>query len=220
MPLVEAAARLGQPFAALAVTASELGLRVPDPAREPKLPRGAGYDKASIEKHIWALARYGGTIAQYARAHGLGLELLVIAFERYCPEPWQDYLAFHDAPECRCCEYCWRDYIPNSARQRYCSPKCAADARADRVYFNGRRRDTLGMRQGICQVCGREGGRKLAAHHLLGKEADPDGKWLIALCAGCHGTVTALARMALVDDEAKVSALVSLAQLRRHGRVP
>lgn len=217
VPLTEAAQRLGQPFAALAVTASELGLRVRSPAHELKLPRGRGYDKASTEKHIWALARSSLDVVRYARSADLHPDLLVLAFERYCPEAWQDYLAFHPAPERRPCDYCGRPYIPSSARQRYCTPKCAADARSDRAYFNGRRQAATGMREGLCQVCGREGRRKLAAHHLLGKEADPEGRWLIALCAGCHDAVTALARMALVDDPAKLSALISLALLRRHG---
>jgi 5-methylcytosine-specific restriction endonuclease McrA len=220
VPLTEAAQRLGQPFAALAVTASELGLRVRSPAHELKLPRGRGYDKASTEKHIWALARSSLDVVRYARAADLHPDLLVLAFERYCPEAWADYLAFHPAPERRPCDYCGRGYIPSSARQRYCTPKCAADARSDRAYFNGRRQAATGMREGVCQVCGREGRRKLAAHHLLGKEADPEGRWLIALCPGCHDVVTALARMALVDDPAKLSALISLALLRRHGKVP
>lgn len=220
VPLSAAAARLDQPFGELALKASELGLRGRAPAREIKLPRGRGYDKAAIERHIWALARSDLDLVRYARTTDLHPELLVLAFERYCPEAWADYLAFHDPPVTRRCEYCGRDYIPSSGRQRHCEPKCAQDARADRTYFNGRRRDTVGMRQGICQVCGREGGRKLAAHHLLGKDADPEGKWLIALCAGCHGLVTQLARSALVDDDAKASALVSLARLRRHGPPP
>ena len=54
MPLGEVARRLGRPFGGTAAKASELGIKV---KRNHKvvIPRGAGFDKSTMAKHIKAL---------------------------------------------------------------------------------------------------------------------------------------------------------------------
>lgn len=216
LPLGEVARRLGRTFGATATVASQLGIRVKR-NHEVRLPRGAGFDKRSTHQHLRALSSYDGSVTQYARNQGLRVEFLVQALERHVPEAWAEYVAQHsDLPE-RECGYCERVFIPNSGKQRYCSRKCAADARADRAYFNGNRRHAIGMDVGVCQLCGHQGHKGLSAHHMLGKDNDPGGHALVALCRGCHKILSLLASRTMADDPAAWEALISLTWIRRHG---
>lgn len=218
--LGEAARRLGRTFNAVACKASELELRVKhSPA--PKLPRGAGYDKASVRRHVTALEAFAGSFTQYARAHGLPVETLAQACQRHFPDWWINYVASRSDLPSKSCEYCERVYIPSNGKQQFCTRKCAADARNDRDYFGGRRRETLGLAEGVCQLCGREQHKGLSSHHAIGKEHDPDNASLIALCAGCHKLVEMAAARKFVNDEAAWETLIQLAWLRHHGgRMP
>jgi hypothetical protein len=108
-------------------------------------------------------------------------------------------------------------FYPNSARQQFCSQKCSIDARADKAYFGGRRREAIGMATGVCQVCEREVKSGLTPHHVFGKENDPDDDALVALCRGCHQLVTILAQRVFCDDPIRLEHLITLAWLRKHG---
>jgi hypothetical protein len=216
VPLGEIARRLGRPYAGVACKASELGIRSL-PRRTKKVPRGAGYDKASMTKHVAALWKFDGTITQYARAHTLNIESFVRAFQRHFPEAWNEYAQAKSPGPRETCPYCEDDFFPTNGKQQYCSRKCSDDARRDRQYFGGNRRLTVGLRAGICQLCGGERTKGLSSHHVLGKEHDPDNRVLIALCRGCHRLVGDLAGRKFVEDEGAWQSLITLVWMRRKG---
>lgn len=216
VPLGDVARRLGRPYAGVAAKASELAIRS-TPRSQRKVPRGSGYDKASMKEHIKALWRYEGTITQFARSRSLAIEPFVQAFQRHYPDAWSDYTATHSVGERRVCPYCEEPFYPMSARQQFCTRKCQSDAKRDEQYFGGNRRNTIGLRAGICQLCGGERTKGLSSHHVLGKENDPGNVVLIALCRGCHQLVGQLAARKMVDDAAAWEALISLVWMRRNG---
>ena len=215
--LGEIARRLNRPYSGCATKSSEMKLGFNRTRGSEKLPRGAGYDKAATLRHMRALEVYKGAVTQYARSQGLRVEQLVQAFERYVPDRWTAYVAGRsDIPE-RECEYCGQVFIPSTGKQRFHSRRCASTARADRDYFGGRRSEAVGMAAGVCQVCGVQGKKGLSAHHVLGKENDPDNDVLVAVCQGCHNLIGMLGRSKMVDDPAVLESLIALAWLRRHG---
>lgn len=214
--LGEVANRLGRPYAGVAGKASELGIRSRQ-VREKKLPRGGGWDKATTLRHMKAIEAYDGKVTQYARANGLAIELLVKALQKHCMDRWQAYVAARSDLPRRTCAYCEEPFIPMSGKQVYCDRKCAADARQDASYFGGKRKTTIGLAQGVCQLCGRQGIRGLSSHHVLGKDNDPENDVLVALCQGCHKIITFLGSRTFVDDEVAWESLISLAWMRRHG---
>lgn len=212
----QAAQQLGRTFAAVTCRLNELG--VPRyKARQTKIPRGAGYDKASMNRHLRALedAPDAGVTA-YCRANALAVGSFVHAAQSHYPERWQAICARQDLPK-KTCPTCQAEFHPNSGKQTYCTNLCAGRARADRTYFGGKRNTAIGMAEGVCQLCGRQGHKKLTPHHVLGKENDPDNEVMVALCSGCHQLVTLLGGRAFVDDSAAWETLISLAWLRRHG---
>jgi 5-methylcytosine-specific restriction endonuclease McrA len=218
LTLGDIARRLGRPFGGCAAKASQMDLCFRTTRRKAeKLPRGAGYDKVSTIRHLKALEVYEGGVTQYARANGIAVERLAQACERHAPERWQAYVARRsDIPE-RECEYCNVRFIPANGRQRYHSRRCAATARADREYFGGRRRETIGLDVGVCQLCGESKDRGLSSHHVFGKENDPGNEVLIALCQGCHKIVTMLGGRKFVNDPVAWETLIWLAWYRRNG---
>ncbi len=56
----EIARRLGRPYAGVALKISQLGLAGTGRGRIRPIPRGAGYDKATLRQHMKLLGRYGG----------------------------------------------------------------------------------------------------------------------------------------------------------------
>jgi hypothetical protein len=216
MPIGEVARWLGRSYNGVACKASELGLRS-QRKRERRLPRGAGFDKASIGRHFTALERSPLSVTRYARSVGLHVESFVTACQRHFPDRWRAYLeTHHDAPR-RACAYCGDEFVPTSGKQRYCERRCAEDARRDADYYGGRRRATLGLREGICQCCGAKRTRGLSSHHVLGKDNDPLNALLVALCPGCHKAIGLLAARTSVDNPVMWESLISLVWLRRHG---
>jgi len=216
IPIGEIARRLGRPYAGVAGRMSHHGIRAMS-SREKKLPRGVGLDKTSVAKHMKALERSNDGITRYCRANSLSIDLLVIAIQRANPLWWEAYTASHAKIEQRECPYCRRTFFPASGKQRSCSRKCQSDTRVDEKYFGGNRRNTLGLAEARCQLCGRENVKGLSSHHVLGKENDPDNGTLIALCAGCHNLVTLAATRNFIDDEAAWQSFISLVYLRKFG---
>jgi hypothetical protein len=216
LSLSEVAHRLGRPYAGVACRASRTETRVIS-KREKKIPRGAGYDKLTTCRHIRDLEKSERKVTQYARAEGLSVELLVRAFQKHCPERWNEYLRLHSPLPTKKCTYCESDFVPSNGKQSYCTRECAGHARADRNYFGGNRRNTIGLAEGVCQLCTCQGKKGLSSHHILGKENDPMNTELVALCPGCHQIVTLLGGRAFVDDCRAWEALIALAWTRRHG---
>lgn len=216
----EIAARLGRPYAGVACKISEIGIGVRYGNRSgllKKVPRGAGYDKVSLARYIKQIDTSGDTVHRFARRNGLGVEALCVAIERSFPEWWTTYRAAHSNLPETVCPYCTRTFIPSTGKQQYCSRRCGNYARTDQSYFGGRRRETIGLAEGICQLCG-QSGKSLSSHHVYGKENDGENEFLIALCMGCHQAVTILALRPFLDDPAGWEALIQLCYLRRHGR--
>lgn len=215
--LSEIANRLGRPYAGVAARASRRGLKSDRGPRTRKIPRGAGLDKISVGKHLRALEQSGIKVTQYARREGLQIELLAQALEKHYPDRWNEYKRTHSQLPTKTCPYCEQQFIPGSGKQIYCTRECGTAARKDRDYFGGNRRDAIGLAEGVCQLCGRSEVKGLSAHHIVGKENDPNDAGLIALCRGCHRIVTILGGRSFVGDTATWEALISLAWARHHG---
>lgn len=212
----EMADRLGRSYAGVACKISELGIGDGGRGtRQVKLPRGAGYDKANVKRYIKAIDSTGVSVHRYAKANGLGVEMLCQSLQRHFPDWWEAYRAAHsDLPE-MVCGYCERTFVPSTKKQEYCSRKCGTDRRKDLSYFSGNRRKAIGWAEGVCQVCGRQPDLGLTPHHVLGKENDPSDSLLVAVCRGCHQLVTALGNQDFTREQWE--SLISLSWLRKHG---
>lgn len=216
LTLGEISKRLGRSYAGTACRISRLDIRMPQ-KRNKKLPRGAGWDKVSTTRHMRALQCYDGPITRYARMNGLDIESLSKALQQHCPDDWRAYTQSRsDIPE-KVCAYCGCTFIPANGKQAYCTRKCAADARRDRSYFGGKRRNTIGLAEGVCQLCKRSVTKGLSSHHVLGKENDPGNEVLVALCAGCHKIVTLLGSRNFLRDPESLETLIVLAIQRKEG---
>ena len=216
LPVAEIAQRLGRPYAAIACKLSEIGVSGRQLRR--KAPRrGSGYDRESTRRHRRELASFQGSLRQFCIARGLSIDGIVYAFERYEDEWWQQWRRDHSELEDRRCNYCERVFTPMTKKQTYCSRKCSADKTRDDTYFNGNRRNTIGLAEGVCQLCGRKDVKGLSSHHILGKEHDPEGRALIALCPGCHQIVGRLSSRVFLRETAGWEALISLVYFRAMG---
>lgn len=205
---------LGRSYASVACKLGDLELSgyIPPPT---KIPRGQGYDKVSIRKHMKAIDESEKTIASHARANGLNVETLIRAIERSYPEWWISYRESHtDLAETQC-PYCGKNFYPSTKKQTYCSRRCADQRRTDESYFGGNRRNTIGLAERTCQICGRSDIPGLSSHHMLGKQNDPDNEHLIALCQGCHKIITMLGARTWTAEQWE--AIVSLSIIRRQG---
>ena len=219
MPFLEVANRLDRSFNAVAVRASRLGLHgYTKRVDRKKIPRGQGYDKASMIKHARALDATTLTLTKYVKQENLNVESFARSMQRNLPEWWEDYVTKHRAeiPE-KECSYCQEKFIPNSGKQEYCTRICGDRSRKDTSYFGGRRRETIGLAEGICQLCGRKPDKGLSSHHVYGKKADTENEYLIALCQGCHDVVSRLAMKSWISDSSVVESLIGLAYMQAHG---
>jgi len=212
----EIADRLGRSYAAVAVRASRAGLKSAAP-RERKVPRGAGYDKVSTLRNMKELESCDLGVTRFARAKGLRVDNLVLALQKHCPERLEAYTRTHSTIPEKVCAYCGGTFFPANGKQRFCGRKCQSTSRSDADYFGGRRRETVGLAEATCQLCGRQGVPGLSSHHVFGKENDPDNNMLVALCRGCHKVITILGGRYFTDDETSWESLISLAWLRKHG---
>lgn len=210
--------RLGRTFASVTCKMNELGIRVSPRNRSGrKIPRGVGLDKVSVLKHMDALEKSGAKPTHYARMNGLNIDSMVYALQTHCDERWQAHAAKVGGLAEKTCEYCERKFFPTSGKQRFCTRKCGADSGRDATYFGGRRKEAIGLLEGVCQLCSQQRRRGLSAHHVLGKENDPDDHDLVALCQGCHKLVSLLGSRNFVDDPSAWEALIQLAWWRKHG---
>jgi len=98
--------------------------------------------------------------------------------------------------------------------QKSCNRKCRRDHVADTTYFGGKRKNTVGLKEGVCQLCGKVK-EKLSSHHVLGKEHDRESDFLVALCNGCHQIVGVLASKEFTDEPDGWENLITLVMARR-----
>lgn len=212
----EIARRLGRPYSGVACQLS--ARKIPmyrHGAHLRKLPRGIGLDKVSVKKHLGVLEHSSLSVLPFCRANGLNIDMFIEACQKYFRDRWEAYAKTHTTLEAKTCPYCQRSFYPMNGKQITCSRKCQKDARCDRQYFGGNRRNTIGLAEGICQLCGRQNAKGLSSHHVLGKENDPNNSVLIALCPGCHQMVGGLAKRKFSDTEIGWENLITLVMARR-----
>lgn len=217
----EIARRLGRPYHGVAQKISRLGIGTRHGNRvKVKVPRGAGYDKASIKRYLKEIDGTNDLVSRFARRNSLGVEVLCQSIERHFPAWWEAYRRSHSDLAEKPCKGCGLAFIPSNGKQEFHSRVCAERTRKDASYFGGKRSTTIGLAEGRCQLCGREVTKGLSSHHVLGKENDPENDWLLALCAGCHNIVSIVAGRSFVDDVAAWQDLITLAWFRKHGQDP
>lgn len=215
--LAEIAKRIGRPYGSVADKMSALGLTNLVRASNKKVSlRGTGLTAETIKKHIQELEAFKGTLGQFCRQRGFSIDVFVKAVQKYQPDFWTEYSRERAVTGAQKCEYCEQDFYPMNKKQKTCSRKCQATARVNRQYFNGQRQFTIGMAEGICQICLRER-KRLSSHHVWGKENDQEAKFLIAVCQGCHHLISQLSSSKLSQDSGFYERLIIYANLRRFG---
>lgn len=217
-PLGDIAARLGRTYAGVALKLSRLDVRSKRPNWRRRPKRGIGLTKERVSSFAKKLESGTLTVRRLARMEGVGITTLVDAIQYYEPEAWDRYVQAHSDLGVRPCPGCGRDFVPLTKKQQYCTGRCRNSHHHNMSYFGGRRMEAIGLREGVCQLCRKRVEKWLSAHHVLGKENDPDNEVLIALCRGCHDILTRLAARPWVEEEDVVADLVSLA-LARRGRL-
>lgn len=186
-----------------------------------KIPRGKGYDKAATLGHLKKMVRGGVFVTEYVKANGLKLDTFMLALWTYVPESFGALPCpvIQDDPRLvtESCVQCKGPYWPSKAGTKFCSSYCGNLYRKDQVYFGGRRAETVGLAESVCQLCGRHVPKGLSSHHIYGKSNDPDNGYLLALCRGCHQIVSDLALKTWCGDTEKLQKLIVLAYTQRHG---
>lgn len=214
----EIALRLGRPFAGVACKMNELGLYTRKGRKlVPVVPRGSGLTKMVVDRFVKEIAATPDlSLRAYSRRQGISVDLLAAAIQKYQPRVW-DAISRSRGLNTKDCPNCGRQFYPMTAKQATCTRKCSSAMLRDKSYFGGKRKNTIGLTEGVCQLCQRETKKGLSSHHVFGKENDPDNDTLIALCPGCHGLVGALGSRKFVDDEAALQRLIELAIWRKNG---
>jgi len=213
----EIARRLGRSYAGVASRISNLGIGVRFGNRQRiALKRGSGLTKAITGQHLKELGNWNGSIRQFCLQRGLYVDTFIKALQTHHPEGWDAYVKSHSNLEMKTCPQCKQSFLPMNAKQQTCSRRCSTNRRVDLQYFGGKRSFAIGMEEGVCQLCEKEKSR-LAAHHMFGKEHDPDNEYMIALCNGCHRLVGALGVRADILSSAFWENLIGLAVIRKLG---
>lgn len=184
-----------------------------------KIPRGKGYDQVSIRKHWRVVLADGLPVAKYARANGLRVDTFMLALKHHLPMEIDQYLVSRPElfPTTVPCQYCGDAFYPSTKAAKFCGTKCGRDSRTDKEYFGGNRRNTIGLKEGVCGLCQRSTVKGLSSHHLYGKSNDTANEHLLALCKGCHAIVSDLALKTWCDDAEKLERLILLASTQRFG---
>ena len=210
----EIARRLGRPYAGVALKISRLGLGSRYGNKLKKERKREILSKARALE-LWKLVP-GSTLRQVAIKLGLDLESVVHALQKHTPEQWREFAASKGLSKTSC-PYCGVEFHPVTKKQKQCSRACAARRRTDGKYFGGKRRNTVGLAEGVCQLCRQAVAKGLSSHHIFGKEHDPENDYLIAVCRGCHEIITLLSSRKFITDTESWEDLISLVLMRRHG---
>lgn len=210
---------LGRSYAAIACKIHEMGIGSRHGNRiKRKIPRGSGFDKASVSKYIKEIEASKIPITKWARQRGMLVDSLILAIEKYHPAWWVEYRGKISYLSEATCPNCKGKFYPSNTRQVCCSRQCTSRHRTNKHYFSGKRGTTIGLASGTCQCCGRQPKKGLSSHHVFGKENDPENDFLVALCAGCHKVITALG--AVNFNEEQWEALIIFSWMRKHGDDP
>jgi hypothetical protein len=213
------AKKLGRPFSGVAGKMSQLGLYTRRKSQRglfPALKRGSGITRDVVKGWARDILPWKGTIRQFAVDRGLRIETLVQGLQRHYPDVWQQVVPKLPIPPIACVN-CKNEFVPATKKQRCCSRRCTSEYRIDQQYFGGNRKRTIGLAEGVCQLCQRHVSRGLSSHHVIGKENDPNNELLIALCMGCHQVIGTLATRTLVDTEEGWERLIEFVLMRRLG---
>jgi len=222
LTIAQIANRLGRPYNGVALKISRLGIgnRFGNKQKKKPIPRNGLYNKEKVSGYIKELQDENLRFSHIAARHGLNRENLSHAIQRHFPQEFEAYAKKHGPGEQKECLYCEDIYWPLSAKQQYCTRKCSDEARTDRDYFGGNRKNTIGLKDKTCQLCGNVTEKGLSSHHMLGKENDPENKYLIALCQGCHHIVTIVAGRRFAATPEAWEVLIQLVLIRKHGDDP
>lgn len=221
LTIAQIANRLGRPYNGVAMKISRLGIgqRFGNNQKK-KIPRTGQYTKANITKYISEIDEQSVKVTSYARSNSLEIESLVNAIQKFYPNWYENYSKTYAVKPKQPCPYCEKQFFPLSHKQIYCNRQCANHARVDASYFGGRRRETIGLLEGVCQLCGQQGVKGLSSHHIKGKENDPDNEHLIALCQGCHHIVTLVSGRRFAATVESWEVLIQLVLMRKNGHDP
>lgn len=210
--LSEIAERLGRPYAGVAGVVSNLGLSARARTLRNKLPRGRGYTKRNAKQWAREILSADIGIRPFAIRKRLSVESLIHCLQQHQPQFWENWVRTHSDLPRKKCAYCEQDFYPVTAKAKTCSRRCQRHLRSDRKYFGGRRRHAIGMVEGVCQLC-LEKKETLSAHHIFGKQHDPENEHLIALCTGCHQIVGILIGRLFLDHREGWERLVGMVML-------
>lgn len=221
MTIAQIANRLGRPYNGVALKISRLGLgqRFGNKQKK-KIPRTGEYTKAKIAEYIKEIDANNLKVTKFSRMNSLNVDSVVYSAQKFYPEWYAAYCQKNAVRPQEPCPYCQEEFWPLNAKQIYCNRRCADQARVDNSYFGGKRRETIGLLEGICQLCGNHTPKGLSSHHMLGKENDPENEHLIALCQGCHQIVTILGGRRFVATEEAWEVLMQLVITRKNGHDP
>lgn len=219
MTIGQIANRLGRPYNGVAIKISRLGVgeRFGNNQKK-KIPRTEEYRKINVLKYMDEIDLQKVTITKYAKQNGLSVETMARAIQRFDMNWWNKYSEEHASGPQIDCPNCKQQFWPQSKKQLFCTRKCSNDYRIDQSYFGGKRNETIGLAEGICQLCSRHVKEGLSSHHVIGKENDPDNDFLIALCRGCHQIVTILGGRNFLENAETWESLIQLVILRKEGR--
>lgn len=185
-----------------------------------KIPRGKGYDKAATLGHLRKMVKSGTNVTDYVKQEGLSLDTFMLAVRHY--DEWalieNKYISHDPKLVTKHCEECKGSFWPiRPTVARFCSTTCRARFARDQEYFGGRRQETKGLAEAVCQLCQRHVDKGLSSHHIYGKSNDTANEYLLALCSGCHSAVSDLALKKWIGDTAIVAKLIWLANTQRNG---
>lgn len=156
-------------------------------------------------------------VTAYVKANGLKLDTFMLAASTYAhtayyPMIWDDpKLVTETCAECQEC------YWPARKGSKFCSSSCGSRSRIDAEYFGGNRKFTVGLEEGVCQLCERPVQSGLSSHHIYGKANDEGNEYLLALCKGCHAIVSELALKKWCGSAPQLERLIWLAYTQRNG---
>ena len=215
------AQRLGRPYAGVAQKISRRGLSGKySGSKAAPIPKGRGFDKKNISKLIKRIDKENLTIRKIGREEGINTTNLVTAIQKYSPGWWLGYTKKNSDLSEEICPNCSSRYYPLTKRQTTCSTLCTRQRRVDKSYFGGKRKNTIGLAEKICQLCQQKTEKGLSSHHVLGKENDLENEALIALCRGCHKLVTLLASRRFIYNSDLWENLLHLAIQRNIYKFP
>lgn len=216
--ITEIAQRLGRPYYGVAIKLSRLGLAKRFGNRIKRIkPIPGELSRTVALKYAQQLPTHRGPLRQFAKQHSVSIGTLVAGLHKHAPEVLQQ-IAEERGLQQRECPHCHKPFLPLTTKQQHCSARCSANRKKDLAYFGGKRANTHGLAEGVCQVCGRQDQKGLSSHHVFGKENDPENEALIAACPGCHSLIGRIAAtLSLIDSPAALEALITFALLRRFG---